>query len=380
MKHSQPLRRLAGAVALVSATVLAANVGVEAAADAGAACAAGTTDPTDRSVGRQPARCEPGQPAPQPLAERGRLVLANGFRSEYVAPILLALEMGEFDRENLEVEIVELSHEDALAQMANGQVDAVNGAPSAGFFNAFANGIETHWVLGNFYPPNAGDRTVAQTGLWARADLFSDASNPDPAELQGRRIASAVGLASAISYPMSVAFEDAGIDPADLEFVQVPSADMLTALENGAADAVWMLDPFWHQLVGDDDYVLVATQTPGEPIGGIFFAPHLLDDDREVGEAFVRALIRTIGTYLTGDYHDDQQVMQVISDASGIPLDQMGTSPELLFDWEIRSATTDRVQDALLGLGVLDFDEPLPEDELVDRSIYLDVIAQAQGE
>ena len=365
---------------LVGGALVVSGVGVADASIAGTTtppegCGAeAVTDGADRTPGRQPARCEPGAPAPDPLVERATIVLANVYQSEYVAPLILAQELGEFDRENLDVEIVPVGMEDALPQLANGQIDAVNGAPNAGWFNAHEQGIDTQWVLGNFFPRDAGDLAQAQTGLWARASVFSDPANPDLAELEGRNVASAVGLASAISYPMAEAFEANGADPTAMEYVQVASADMILALENGAVDAAWVLDPYWTQLEGSDEFILVATQTPGEPLGGIFFGERLLTTDRDVGVAFLRALIRTVNTYLSGDYHDDEEVMATISEITGIPVDQIASTPALQFDWEIRNGTTDRVQQAFAGYGVLDIAEPLPEDAVVDRSLYLDAV------
>ena len=55
-----------------------------------------------------------------------------------------------------------------------------NGAPNASLFNATASGSEAKWVLGNFFPRDAGDTAIAQTGLWARRDAFKDPNNPDP--------------------------------------------------------------------------------------------------------------------------------------------------------------------------------------------------------
>ena len=364
----------AAATATSAAPATTAGGGTATSAPSGGAagCENGTTDPTDLSVGRQPARCDPGYPEPQPLAERAKIVFANAFISEYVAPFILADSLGEFDKENLDVEIVNLSFEDALPQLATGTVDAINGAPSLAFYNAHASGVDVDWVLGNFFPPNAGDTSVPQTGLWARASVFSDPSNPDPKELEGHKVASAVGLASVISYPLSQAFSSAGADPTKMEYVQIPSADMATALENGAVDAAWMLDPFWTQFADNDDYVLVATQTPGEPIGGIFFGDRLLNQEREVGEAFARALIRTINTYLDGNYHDDPVVMAQIADITGITVEQMTRTPSLLFDWEIRDGTTTRAQEAFIGYALLT--SVIPEEELVDRDFYLTAV------
>src|SRR5690606_29934091 len=109
---------------------------------------------------------------------------------EQQKPIILADQLGEFAKENLEVEIVSIGLEDALPQMRNGTIDAANGASNASVFNADAGGLEVRWVLGNFFPPSAGDTSVPQTGLWARRDIFSDPDEPDLRELEGRRVAS----------------------------------------------------------------------------------------------------------------------------------------------------------------------------------------------
>lgn len=336
-----------------------------------------STDIDDLSAERQPARCDAGFPAPQPLATPTKIVLANAFKSEYVAPIILADQLGEFAKENLEVEIVSIGLEDALPQMRNGTIDAANGAPNASVFNADAGGLEVRWVLGNFFPPSAGDTSVPQTGLWARRDIFSDPDEPDLRELEGRRVASAVGLASVIAYPIAQAFDEAGADFGAIEFTQVPSTDMVAALENDAVDAAWLLDPFWTQLQDSPDFMLVATQPPGEPLGGIFFGERLLGEDREAGKALIRALIRTVNTYLDGDYHTDDTVMNAIAEITAIPVERIRATPALQFDWEIRGGTIDRAQQYFRQFGVLNYDHEIPEDDLVDRSLYLEVVGAA---
>lgn len=332
------------------------------------------TDLTDLSSGRTPARCEPGFPEPQPLAEPTTLTLTTAFRAEFVAPILLGISMGEFEKENLTVEIQELGFADALPLMASGDVDLAVGGTEAAFFNAINSGIETKWALANFSPPDAGDASIPQTGLWARRDAFSNPDQPDLAELAGKTMASAVGNGSTIAYPIEAAFEEVGLTLNDLTVQQIPSPDMVTALENNGVQAAWLLDPYWIQASQNPDFVLLATQPPGEPLGGLYFAPHLLTDERDAAVAFARAYIRSINTYLSGDYQTNDEVMAQLSEDTGTSVENLDLTPALTFDWEMREGTTDRVQDVFIKLGSANYTEPIPENQVIDRSIYLEAI------
>ena len=142
-------------------------------------------------------------------------------------------------------------------------------------------GIDVRWALGNFYPPGAGDSRCPRPVCGPARDVFSDPENPDLAELAGTTLASAVGLGSSINYPIALAFEDAGISMLDLQVEQIPSEDMVQALQNDAVQSAWLLDPYWIGVDENPDFTLVATQPPGEPIGGLMFGGHLFGDKRE---------------------------------------------------------------------------------------------------
>jgi NitT/TauT family transport system substrate-binding protein len=336
------------------------------------------TDPADESPDRPVARCEPETPAAQPLEERQTIRVSSAFKAEFVAPILLADHFGEFDAENLDFEFVELGFSDAVTQIASGDIDIAVAGTEAALFNAVDAGIDVRWALGNFSVHGAGDPSVPQTGLWARTDVFSDPDNPDLAELEGTTLASAVGLGSSINYPIAQAFEDAGISILDLEVEQVPSEDMVQALDNDAVQSAWLLDPYWIEAAENPDFTLVATQPPGEPIGGLMFGGHCFEDKREACEAFTRAYIRTVNTYLDGDYQQDDEVMAALAEQTGTPEENLAATPSLIFDWEIRAQTTDRMQGYFIDLETVEYSDPIPESDLVDRSLYLATVG-AEG-
>jgi NitT/TauT family transport system substrate-binding protein len=340
-------------------------------------------DPSDLSVGRTIARCEPGYPMPIPLEERQTINFSSSFKLEFLAPILLADAMGEFEKENLEFNFIDLGFADAIAQVGTGDIDLAVGGSEAALYNTINNGFDVRWISGNFFPPSAGDRTVAQTGVWARSDVFSDPSNPDIAELAGTTMGSAVGLGSIIAYPIQQAFAPAGmVLGIDVAVQTMPSTDMKQALDNNAIQSAWMLDPLWSELAAaPDDFVLVATQPPGEPIGGLYGGPSCRETKRDACVAFHRAIIRVINTYLTGDYHQNADTVAAIALAIDQDAERIASTPAVNFDWEIREGTVTRAQEAFIGFAaagtpIVEIDEPLPEDQVVDRSIYLEAIGK----
>lgn len=346
------------------AVAVLATVGLGTTAAAGSTPDSGAD--TDGAV-----EAEAGSPEPQPLADTMHYVVSTGFTAEFVAPLLLAEHFGEFEKENLDVEVVSMSFPDAIPQIAAGQVDVAVGATDAALMNAASEGLGIKWGMGNFFPANAGDLDVAQTGLWVRRDLFSTPDDPDLAELSGARMASAIGIGNSTSYFIESALAPHGVSITDLTWEQIASADMVTALDNGAVDMAWLLDPYWLDVAErPDDYVLVATQIYGEAIGGYYFGPEAFAQNRDAAEAFTRAIVRTINTYLAGDYHADAEVMAVLAETIGQPAEAMERVPSLLFTWEIADGVGERIQDTLRIAEVLGFEEPLAESEFVDRSLY----------
>jgi NitT/TauT family transport system substrate-binding protein len=383
---ARPAGGAAGTTAAPAVTTAAAAT--TAAATAPAATGPGTTtaqrvpgcgssafvNPAILSAGRPYARCEANAPAPQRLPQREKIRVSNSFAATFVAPLLLAQEFGEFEKENLEVEVVNLSFANAIPQMATGQIQIATGGTEAGFFNAVNSGIDIKWAMGNFVPPNAGDLTAPQTGLWARADIFSNPSNPNLAELRGKTLASAVGLGSVIAYPIGQALRNAGLDIADMRVQTVPSPDMVTALRNRAVDAAWLLDPFWSQAAQDPQFIMLATQPPGEPLGGYYYSGTFVRDRRPAALAFTRAIIRTINTYLAGDLRSDPRVVDTLARLIRVTPESIRGIDQPRFDWEIRADSTTRIQGFFLAYNAVNYRTALPEDRVVDRSLYREVV------
>ncbi|MEO5838595.1 MAG: hypothetical protein ABIQ73_19445 [Acidimicrobiales bacterium] len=345
----------------------------------------GYSDPSNLSDNRLVARCDVGTPAPKPLAKKAdgtneKIVLASNFKLEFNSPIGLAIALGEFAKENLDIDYQVLSFANSAPQMANGQVDvAVGGFETALFASGFKD-FPVKVALGNYFPPKASNYTVPQTGLWCRREIFTTPQTPNLKELETKKWATSVGRGSSAMY-YSVAEILKKVPTFNYKGVEVQaigSNDILAAVKNKVVDCGILLDPIWVQVKDDPTFVQVATQTPGEPLGIYAYGKRLLQDRKDIGDAFARAYIRTVNTYFQADYHKDPKVMAEIQKFTGqtdAVFGPLAALDSLTMDWEIRKDTTTRIQQLFIDLGVItDFKTPVAEDKLVDRSYYERVV------
>ena len=144
------------------------------------------------------------------------------------------------------------------------------------------------------------------------------------------------------------------------------SAEAARQLVGAEVSMAWLPEPDAARVAGDDALMLLGTLPASEAVEGTVFAPRLLGADRATGLAYVRAILRTINTYLA-DGWSDEAVDALDEDLTG--------GPAPLFDWEVRADTTTRIQDALVVVGGVDYERPLEDAAVVDRSLYEDVVA-----
>ncbi|KUO17030.1 ABC transporter substrate-binding protein [Streptomyces dysideae] len=324
------------------------------------------TNPADLSPTRTPARCSPGAPAPLPLSEPRELTIATGTLSaEYVAPLQVALDKGEFKKEGLDVTLKVLPTPDALPLLAKGDMDALWAAPEAAVMNGIKGGFDIKWVAGNFSPD-----PKSKSGLWVK---LRNGETAGRAPMAGRKLGTMIGKGSVIAYPMEKALEthDGGL--ADIQYQQLGSADVLTALQNGGVDSAWLLDPVWRKVDGEPGYAFLGGQPLGEPLGGMLYGRTLLADDVDAGVALLRAYIRTLNTYFPPDYKQNATFVAYLAELLKADEQILSSTPSLRMDWEIREGTTTRLQSAYDAQGVTE-GTPLPESKTVNRALYEEAV------
>jgi NitT/TauT family transport system substrate-binding protein len=324
------------------------------------------TDPADLAPDRAPARCEPLAPSAQPLARKRKITIATGTLSaEYVAPLEAAVDKGEFKAEGLDVTLKVLPTPDALPLLAKGDIDALWAAPEAAVMNGIKGGFDIKWVAGNFSPGPG-----SKSGLWVRTKEGETAAR---VEMAGRTLGTMIGKGSVIAYPMqkALARHHGGLD--EIQYRQLGSADVLTALQNGGVDSAWLLDPVWRKVDGRPGYAFLGGQPAGEPLGGLLYGPTLLHDDVDAGVALLRAYIRTVNTFFVSDYKKDAAFVAYLSKLLKIDKAVLEATPSLRMDWEIRKGTTTRLQAAYRAQGATQ-GSAVPESRTVDRTLYEEAV------
>jgi NitT/TauT family transport system substrate-binding protein len=324
------------------------------------------TNPADLDAGRALARCGRGAPEAEPLPTPTTLRVAVVSLGTEQAPLLLADALGEFAAENLTVETVRMTSREAMAGLASGDVDLAVGAIDGPYFDALDRGSGARVVLGGTLSsaPNATD--VAQTGLWVRDDALED---DGLADLQLQPVGVPGGNRSAAAYPIGQVLGQTEISLNEVALSDTPSGEAAQELIDGDLSAAWLDGGSWYPVAGKEGFRLAATLPASESVDGTIASARLLGDDWDVGVAYARAIIRTINTYLTGDYRDDDEVVEALADALDVKPSVIRDMPPSLFDWETRDGTLQRIEDALLPLGGVAYDIPLDAGLLVDRSL-----------
>jgi len=328
---------------------------------------------------KQPANSEaetdvPEGLEPKPLDEPATVRVVRSNLYEYFAPFELGVVMGEFEKENITIEATTATPSDGLVLLASGQVDVLASALSAGTMNAMVSSPIRMVAMGYSSAPET------KAGLWVRRDKVEDPDTGelDLSKLKGARVGSTTGAGSPTSLPIAAALEDVGLSIGDIEFVKLGGSDLVLALENGSLDAAWLTDPLWTEAVGNPD-LAHAFNDSGLGLTGYLFGDRLLSQDREVGEAFVRAMVRTSQLYLQGDYHANDDVAPALAKALDVPLDVMRGAPSNKFDpnLSLKPELAELAQKTyLVTPDVLSYDRPRPADEVFDAGFLEAVVGQ----
>lgn len=304
------------------------------------------------------------QYAPKPLPQRETVRVALTSKVEPYVQILVADKLGEFDKENIDIEYTMAKSSDGIVLLSTERVDVLGGQVSAAVMNAIAAGADIRVVAPLFVQTEG-----SKQGIWINKEFL--AGRPFTFDLfKGQKIGSAVGLGSMTTYFLQKEFDKVGITLRDISFQQMPSADILVALENGAIPFGFLIDSVWQK--ADESKVMSVFRQSDTISGGSWsFGPRLLNQRRDVGEAVMRALVRTTLTHLNGDYHADQKVMDVLVSEIGIPEETIRKGAALHFrpDFYIPLDLAAELQKAYAMVpDVLSYKDPMPDERVFDRS------------
>jgi len=225
------------------------------------------------------------------------------------APIHIAQQEGYFADENLEVEFVRLTRNiDAIPALTQGQVDVGAGQLTIAMLNAIAGGARVRAVAGNGHLALDG---CTFNGIVVQRDLVEGNESMGPELFRGRKVELDIALPHA--YWFDKVLQPAGLTLEDLEIVNVPTAATVDAFSTKAFDATAVTEPRITQILASGQAVLWnGTQevVPDYQQNLIFFGSNLLDERPEVGERFVKAILRGIEQYNLGKTERNLEILE----------------------------------------------------------------------
>ncbi|MEN2740646.1 ABC transporter substrate-binding protein [Microbacterium sp. X-17] len=312
-----------------------------------------------------------GSPAPQPLAQQQTIKVGVFSKLETVAPVLLADAEGEFQKENLKVEFVYDTPPNLFTLLGQGKIDVVQGGTTGLVFNALRQGVPVRWLSGLSQSPQ-------DSGLYLSTKIAASSKDFQPAQIKGAKIAvNPGGLSSPAAYPIYSVLQKAGLNPGDVTLqVFNDKASMVQALNAGSVDGAIIGPPFTSALTPGVAFWAEPAYPDDIQIAGYYGTSILTGTKSDVGEAFFRAILRTVNTYLTGDYHKNADTVATLAKVLDSTPQIITSTPAITFDFNVPEKSVGALQDMYATVpNTLQYDNRVTPDELVDLSLVL----QASG-
>lgn len=306
-----------------------------------------------------------GSLEPQPLENPVTLKVSIATTNEGFGALKVADAAGEFAKENITIEYVSLPSTEALPALASGLVDVSAFGITVPFFNAVASGADIKMVY-------AGASNSKYGGLYVRSEL----ADLGPSALKGKTIGLSQGWGAGASVVIEKYLAQGDLTLDDLEVAVIPIEDIALSLDSGVIDMAFIGPPSSLFFIKNGKAKSVAVYDETVRNLGYAFGTRLLKEEPEIGQAFIRALMRTTETYLTGDYKANPETLALYAEALEITEEDALLTESVDFQpfsqSEIDAGAFDfytEVQDLWIRLGdLMTFDTPLKTSDYLDWS------------
>ena len=218
--------------------------------------------------------------------------------STLFAPVFVAVDRGYLSDRGFAPSMTPIvAGQDAVALLAQGQLDVVAGGLSAAFFNGVARGFDVRLVGSTGYQPRKGHPSA----LVVRQDLW-DGGLRSVKDLRGKKVAWIGGNGAVSTYYVARILRPAGLTLADIEVVNLSNPDQGVAFERKAIDAAFTPAPFTTAFQDRKLAHPLAWPPAGISGTGIFFGSTLLGSPDVAARAL--AAFRQASAEVAGKAYD----------------------------------------------------------------------------
>jgi NitT/TauT family transport system substrate-binding protein len=296
--------------------------------------------------------------------------------AEYLAPLYVGIAFGEFQKENLTVDLQRVTLSEALVLMRQGKIQLEAAGLTGGLLNAI-NQTDGFRQVGYMYSLSP----ESKEGIWVRNEFFDKDGRLIESKIKGMRFNFATGGLSHSNAGMIARWlkEHGGYTVKDVQVVAVGSSEALIGMQQGGVDGSVLVTPFWKE--AEKSGIAKFFPGTGYSLASYIMSTDLIKKQPDVAKAILRAVMRTQRTYLQGNYHNDPRVVAAISKAISAPETTITASNALVFtkDMLYTKAAEQTMQDDqavwLEAGGIVEYKQPIPLDRVNDLSLAKDVLA-----
>ncbi|WP_324273965.1 ABC transporter substrate-binding protein [Blastococcus brunescens] len=261
-----------------------------------------------------------------------------------VAPIYLGVEQGFFEERGMDVELVP----------GSGGAAAVPGVVSGDYDFSFGNVTSILLAGSEGLPLRMVANGVATTGDpetdFSGVVVPGDSAIQDASGLQGQTVA-VNNLKNIGEVTIRKAIEDAGGDPSDVNFVELPFPEMPAALQAGNIDAAWVVEPFL--TVSRNQGARSVLAPFAEPIEDLtvavyFTTEQLLQEEPELVDEFQAAMEES----LTYAQENPDEVRRIILTYTQVPPEAAEAIALPAFPQEINVESVETVAELMAEFGI----------------------------
>jgi NitT/TauT family transport system substrate-binding protein len=257
----------------------------------------------------------------------------------------VAKQAGLFETNGLDVELVEFrSGNEAIAAQRGGHVDIVLSIPGTAM-TANERGFELVLIAQNETAKKEGPDSGALI-------VLNDSGIDKVADLAGKKIAIS-NLHSQYHVAVQMVLKKNGVDPAKVQFLEVPFASQPDALKSKQIDAVASLDP-WTTQLRNAGYAKVLAwdyveSIPEQPIGAWYVKADFAARNRDTVTRFANA-IRDAVDYM---HADADRARRNVAAYTGLDLALLKDMPLNNWSYRIDPAKWQAVADMMHASGEL---------------------------
>ncbi|GAA0710770.1 ABC transporter substrate-binding protein [Dactylosporangium roseum] len=298
------------------------------------------------------------------LSQPTTITVALPARLGAFTDALMAQEWGEFQARNLKVDLKLIPSSDALVLLAKGDVDVVLTGISANLLNAASSGIDIRLAMPQYLTNPKG-----KTGWYVSTKALGGATF-SPEMLKGKTVASSQGSDGASILGLVDTLRSANLTLKDVTVKKMASADMVTALENGAVFAAVVSEPLNVALEAKRSAVMfTSVSRPDWPPASAIFGPNLLKKHPAVAKAYAAAILATRAK-LAGDYVNDPKRAPEVAKALDLSMEQLQSATSYVWKTDLRfpDGYVEQYQDIWKQADLLTYSTKLSGADIVDTS------------